>query len=457
VIEMTRWALLKLIATTVVISAAASREAHGFLQSQDEENVPSQQAEPVAPSGQEGSSTKDGEKSDSDSDSKGEAEKKDAKDPQDEKDSKDSKEASKKDPKDEAGKDGTTDPKSEKDMPPPPKEYHPSGLPKPPTHLFQPPEEAKKTTATRYPSGLPRPPSFLSPNDPQDLPAALAPGTDASTAPRREPAPNAAPADAPPGRLMPPPIAEAQATDQPREKRPELQELSPNLRVKVNLRNGQTFEGLVRDERFVQDFRRGKLHFGGAARITDGGFRLWYVYSTQGYIHIPYTQVASVKVIRTLDDVELNALQDGVRKSRDRALQSEADRLAERDRRREAEKTRSAKTGEASTLTKDDPEVVAHFESILAEFPPQAGWSPEKKEELYRRMIVSDIYPDEKEQAFLDKFDDWLPAYQWWSLKSQQTEKAQSADNSDAPPDKTEVPSDKTETSEKADVPSDNH
>src|SRR5437870_1961380 len=82
-------------------------------------------------------------------------------------------------------------------------------------------------------------------------------------------------------------------------------------------------------------------------------------------------------------------------------LEAEALRL-EALRAQRAQKKLDAAKLEAETRAKQKAQEQAHqiaaAERILARFPPELGWGPDRKAEIDRRRLVLGLFPDEEER-----------------------------------------------------------
>jgi hypothetical protein len=99
--------------------------------------------------------------------------------------------------------------------------------------------------------------------------------------------------------------------------------------------------------------------------------------------------------IEILNTKEMARLKELKKKHAERAAREEAEakRLREEEARKKAEVDRFA---------------------LLDRFPPDKGWTKEKKSEIERRKIVLNVFPNKEEQAFLDSFEEWSKQYDEW-------------------------------------------
>ncbi|MBI5852099.1 MAG: hypothetical protein HZB39_13885 [Planctomycetes bacterium] len=177
-----------------------------------------------------------------------------------------------------------------------------------------------------------------------------------------------------------------------------------NVRITLRLRNGSRLKGVVKDGRFVE--RPQGLEFLPTEMTEDdAGIRLWYYNDTNSFIFLPYTTIAYHKIGDRLTDDEV------------RRIAAELDKKAEERSRlkvdpdQTGEATGDGTNGEAQS---DLPVLADEQKALLAEFPPEQGWGYDRMRELEARKIRIGVYPNEKEQKFLDSFEAWNQAFQLW-------------------------------------------
>jgi hypothetical protein len=177
-----------------------------------------------------------------------------------------------------------------------------------------------------------------------------------------------------------------------------------NVRVTLRLRNGSRLRGVVRDGRFVE--RPQGLEFLASDMGQEGaGIRLWYFDETNSFMFLPYSTIAYHKIGDRLSDEEV------------RKIAASLDRLqAERARTKEDPNAKPAEPSKDKPEAADPnlPTLTAEQKELLAEFPPDEGWSYDRMRELEARKIRIGVFPNEKEQRFLDNFGAWSQAHQTW-------------------------------------------
>lgn len=221
-----------------------------------------------------------------------------------------------------------------------------------------------------------------------------------------------------------------------------------NVRITVRLKNGARLRGVVRNGRFIE--RHDGLQFVSAdVAATGAGIRLWYHDRTNSYIFLPFEQIGSHTIGKVLTDEEVIAI----------GLELEAAGDRRRAEREAAQRDKPAVppgveppagaggqtppgatppggapgTAEAGGV---GPRLTPVQRALLDEFPPTAGWGPEKIEQLERDKIVIDRFPNKVEQRFIDNFAAWNEAYRIWLEIEEQNKAAEGAPGAEgvAPP-----------------------
>lgn len=202
--------------------------------------------------------------------------------------------------------------------------------------------------------------------------------------------------------------------------------LRSHVRVTVRLKNGNKIEGVVKDGRLIE--KVDGLHFVLAEAKAEGaGVRVWYYDDTVSYIFLPFEGIHHYKVHERLTSNQIEAIER---------------RIAEEERRR-AELRRLEQqrlpetgppggqtggepgatppgetppgTGEGKTLTEEEQQMM----KLLEEFPPEEGWSEERRAELERRKVTVGVYPAGRDKRFLEIFEQWQRAYERFGKERQ--------------------------------------
>jgi len=216
--------------------------------------------------------------------------------------------------------------------------------------------------------------------------------------------------------------------------------ITTNVRVKVKLRNGNKITGVVKSGRFIESVD--SLDFVPADMTTPGaGIRVWYFDDTNSFIFMSFDSIASYRIGARLTDVQVQQIEARIAAERTRVQamrkamverkrleklardEDKAEREAEGDVAENGETTKPTKPADVDPMAKQQAKENTELMALLDEFPPEEGWGQEKVAEIQRRKIVLHVFPDEKQQRFLDVFDKWKQAL---SVR-QQREQAQGA------------------------------
>lgn len=236
-----------------------------------------------------------------------------------------------------------------------------------------------------------------------------------------------------------------------------------HVRVEVKLQNGNKLQGIVKDGRLVE--RVDGLRFVDAHADDKGaGIRLWYSGGASNYVFVPFADFAQYKVLQRLSAKELTEIEDRMRMEEAAAAEKRRQLDAER-KAREAADAKAAAEAEAEGETTDDGEAAVDGDGkptakgkpvkggkdkdgkdvatpkvtgeqqqqrdwfqLLQEYPPAEGWNAAKKDEIGRRLAVVGAKPSDKEQRFVDKFEDWKKACAHFAVDPEQgNEKVQQA------------------------------
>ncbi|GEM_PF-2453189 len=185
-----------------------------------------------------------------------------------------------------------------------------------------------------------------------------------------------------------------------------------SVKVRVRLRNGESLLGVVKGGRFIEK-PKGLEFVPADIRTKGAGIRLWYYDNTDGYIFLPYTLIRTYKVLKTLSDVEIKEIREGILKNRVRAEEEGRRRKEELARRAEERKKMekaSKKLEEIAKRIEEEKKAKAEQDRLLAlvkEYPPSKGWGPEKIEEIRIRKVALGVFPDERSKRFIEVYEDW--------------------------------------------------
>jgi hypothetical protein len=217
---------------------------------------------------------------------------------------------------------------------------------------------------------------------------------------------------APAASVAPPPRA-PQAVPTPRPRAPEV----PSYRVALRMKSGRRFSGVVgRDREFHALVHQG-AHHSPAIYASESGFTLRYVDGLDGEIGLRWNQVEKLEVREILDSSGLRAMEQrfaSARIVRRREAETESAKPAADPSAASSPSGADPASGAAPPVS-PDPQVAPPKLSLLTEFPPDQGWSPDRKRQIEWRRTVVGSFPDERESRFLAVYDQWEPQFATWS------------------------------------------
>lgn len=245
--------------------------------------------------------------------------------------------------------------------------------------------------------------------------------------------------------------------------------MSGHVKVRVRLKNGNRLTGVLKGGRVVERVE-GQRYVPAAASERGAGVRLDYVAGTRGFLFVPFSRLESYRVLQRMTHAQLRELEQALQRAErpapaanpaatdgpasigdpaapQRAATASRRRLppppdgldawaagaavAEAPPKAAAAQTPSSGEGEgadanttasaevdAAPVAAEKPagEAVAAAEQeaawadLLRRFPPAAGWSEDKKQEISRRFVVIGAKPSPKELEFVERFTEWLQA-----------------------------------------------
>lgn len=242
---------------------------------------------------------------------------------------------------------------------------------------------------------------------------------------------------------------------------------SGHVKVRVRLKNGNRLTGVLKDGRVVERVER-QRYVPAAASERGAGVRLDYVAGTRGFLFVPFSRLESYRVLQRMTHAQLRELEQELQRAErpapaanpaatdgpasigdpaapQRAATASPRRLppppdgldawaagtavAEAPPAAAAVQTPPAGEGADANTTasaEDDAAPVAAekptaeavaaakqeaaWADLLRRFPPAAGWSEDKKQEISRRFVVIGAKPSPKELEFVERFTEWLQA-----------------------------------------------
>jgi hypothetical protein len=213
-----------------------------------------------------------------------------------------------------------------------------------------------------------------------------------------------------------------QVDQQVREMRKQVEEgktFRSHVRVTVHLKNGNTIRGVVKDSLLVE--RIDGLRFVAAEENEAGaGMRIYYWNGSNSFVFVPYADMRrdaegkpDCKINGCLTPAQLRDIELANKKQDEDSGKAHAaqDQPAAQDT-PPADDTSDPKAADgkakdpAGGLTKEQQDLFA----LVQEYPPQAGWCQDKRDEIARRLSVIGAKPSDSELRFVARFSDWLRA-----------------------------------------------
>jgi len=225
-------------------------------------------------------------------------------------------------------------------------------------------------------------------------------------------APQAAPAPSAPTAKVAAKPSKALVIPTPRPKEPEI----PSYRVSVRMPGNRRFTGVITRDRLFNDLARAGAHNTSDVYQRTDKFTLHFVDGVDGDVTLRWNQVKKLDVREILDAAGVHTIEEEYHRLM--ILKKESDEEAER----KAEEEAARNGGKPAEGGKDDPakekakEKEENLPPLLAEFRPDRGWTPRRKEQIEWRRTVVGTAPDKFEQRFLEVYDEWLPLYGEWQL-----------------------------------------
>ncbi|MEE2886823.1 MAG: hypothetical protein VX951_05275 [Planctomycetota bacterium] len=178
-----------------------------------------------------------------------------------------------------------------------------------------------------------------------------------------------------------------------------------NVHVQVHLKNSNKLQGVVKDGRFVEVHNG--LDFVAADRSDrSAGLRVWYTAGAKGFIFVPYTDIASYKIGRTLSEAQVRTLEQELAAKREAVEDKYRQIVAAK----KIVKPSQSAPGGAVVSPTDLPVVTDEQAAMLKEFPVAEGWGEAKIASLKLRRVTLGVFPTEKEKKFEDIYAEWEEA-----------------------------------------------
>jgi hypothetical protein len=199
----------------------------------------------------------------------------------------------------------------------------------------------------------------------------------------------------------------------PRVKEPEI----PSYRVSVTMPGNRRFVGVVTRDKLFNDLIRLNAHNTQDVYRRTENFTLRFVDGVDGDVTLRWNQIVKLDVRAILDSAGLRTIEENYHRLMIlKKAQEEADRAKQ-----EEEEQKAGKQGDGEKPAQDPKgekgEKKAKEEELpplLAEFRPDEGWSPKRKEEIEWRRSILGTAPTAEEQRFLQVYTTWFDAFNVW-------------------------------------------
>jgi hypothetical protein len=209
-----------------------------------------------------------------------------------------------------------------------------------------------------------------------------------------------------------------------------------DVKVEVRLRNGKAVNGVARGGRLVEKLER--MGFVPASETAEigSGIRLWYVLQINGFIFVDYRDIEEVRVQGPVPSEEASSLTRSILDMRKedeefrakriaevKAIESESRRVREDEERAKSDKaggpgeeggagTEAPRDDDAATVPPEERMRRAEEgRALLKKFPPEDGWTPDRRKSILRREEVLGLEPTDAEKEFLRGYERWKAAF----------------------------------------------
>lgn len=240
----------------------------------------------------------------------------------------------------------------------------------------------------------------------------------------------------------------------PRPKAPEI----PSYKVSVRMKSGRRFGGIVCRDRAFHSIVHAGGHHSAAPYQLDGRFKLRFVDGLDGEIAMRWCDVQKLEVRDILDSAGVRAMESDYATARivRRTNAEAAEPLTPESPAGDAVAAGSdgaaapavgsdgSATSAAPSGAKDEALLTPKL-SLLAEFPPAVGWTPERKRQIEWRRTVVGAFPDEREARFLAVYAEWEPLFLEWTVDEQRRTARETEQSRAATPAKIRAPERKSE------------
>lgn len=191
------------------------------------------------------------------------------------------------------------------------------------------------------------------------------------------------------------------------------QESTAALELEVKTKKGVRYTGRVprtaaNEKLFAGEKAPDLTEVDESAKISIAGFN-----GLSGSISLKLGELQTLQVIGPLDKEALASEKDSRAAAKESKWAKERERLKKID---EARKARAqAELAAAAQTTGELPELSEPAAAWMESYPPEEGWVPAKKAQLYYQTVVLDNRPmTDEERNWLDNYDAWKLAYDEW-------------------------------------------
>ncbi len=196
-----------------------------------------------------------------------------------------------------------------------------------------------------------------------------------------------------------------------------------HVRVTVRLKNGNRMSGIVKDGVVVE--RIDGIRFVAAEASEPGaGIRLHYWNGKGNFVFLPFSEILEYRINGRITAAELTLIEREEREREAAQKQKQAADAPDAAAQAAAQAppppppapvvegvpspapTPNGTTGAAGGVT---AELQAMY-ALVQEFPPSAGWSQARRDDIAKRQVVVGSKPSASEQRFVDHFAEWQRA-----------------------------------------------
>lgn len=219
----------------------------------------------------------------------------------------------------------------------------------------------------------------------------------------------------------------ATADDPGKPPRAEQAEFENALELQIVTKNGGRFTGLVAADGTVAKALGDADRVAGSDLPAGLSIRLIEPNGLQGSMGVKPAEIATLEVLARLDKSKLDDRAQRVRVAKEKKWDLERERLArvnaDRDARAKAAEDAAIAAELAAAQTK---KLSAEHQAWIDSYPPNQGWIPALKQQIYHQTIVlNNRPPTDQERSWLENYDAWKEAYDAWLAIEQERRAAE--------------------------------